>query len=306
MFSHCRRAFSTKAFVSQITTLYRARNPTYDNVVGALKNSNVFVPPFETRTNVESLPNDHMALRTLCMPERGLGLQYLDRFFQQMCYLPRDEYVFTEKKLRARWYAPSSYLNRYDCGASLPRIFISELCVDQLSLQSQSIFQRYIARQSAIARFLDEQELADKQKSVAEAVSAVDNKLYDKVPTLQDFVALQKETEYGAWTLLNGHRINHCTIATSLFRNPFEKLHLFVPYARQQLNVSFVGSVNESADGKLLQISTEPAQGEFLFADQSEPTTINGSFVEIIERGRDGFEAGNADRIFETTNQRQR
>lgn len=297
-----RHAFSTKAFVSQIQTLYRARNPTYDNVVSELKKNNVFAPSFESR-DATTLPNDHMALRTLHMPSHGLGLPYLDRFFQQMCYLPRDEYVFPEKKLRARWYAPSSYLHRYECGTCLPRIFISELCVDQLSLQSQSIFQRYVARQSAIARFLDEQELSDKQKSTAEAIAAIDEQLYQKVPTWQDYKVLQQETEYGAWTLLNGHRINHCTIATSLFRHPFEKLRLFVPYAEQQMGVKFIGSVQESADGKLLQISTEPEQGVFLFADKEEPTTITGSFVEMIERRRDGFEAKNADKIFETTNQ---
>ena len=298
-----RRSLSTKSFVKQIETLYKARNPNYQEIVDKLKCKSIVVRSFETEVQ-KALPNDHMALRTLSMPSHGLGLNYLDRFFQQMMYLPRDEYVFAEKKLRARWYAPSTYLGRTDSGAPLPRIFVSELCVDQLSQSSQTIFQRYLSRQSAISRYFAEQDTEDKEKTFVDAVDAIDEKLYDQVPSFSDYELLRKETEYGAWTLLNGHRINHLTISTSLFRHPFQKLCFFVPHARQYLNVPIVGNIQTSEDQKLHQISTEPIKGEFLFSDQQTTKAVNGSFIEFIERidGRDGFEAKNANRIFETTN----
>ena len=61
-----------------------------------------------------------------------------------------------------------------------------------------------------------------------------------------------------------------------------------------------------SEDKKLLQSSTVAEQmlAEFPHDDQSTGShLIAGSYVEFAQRidGRDGFEVGNADKIFEST-----
>jgi hypothetical protein len=79
------------------------------------------------------------------------------------------------------------------------------------------------------------------------------------------------------------------------------------------------GSVKTSPDGLLLQSSTVADTAEFVFAD-GEVEKIPASYIEFAERlplpewqgkgrreeldeskRRDGFETGNADKIFEST-----
>ena len=66
------------------------------------------------------------------------------------------------------------------------------------------------------------------------------------------------------------------------------------------------GKIKRSADGKLLQSSSvaKTIQAKFPLANGTKQYhAIAGSYVEFAERidGRDGFEVGNADKIFEST-----
>lgn len=62
------------------------------------------------------------------------------QFFLDFGYTSREELRFPAKKLRALWFSPPR-ISHADtgCGAygPLPRIFISELLVDEMSLQAQ-------------------------------------------------------------------------------------------------------------------------------------------------------------------------
>lgn len=65
------------------------------------------------------------------------------KFFLDFGYVERDELIFPAKKLKTRWFAPPNTEN--SCGngngdganGPLPRIFIAELQVDELSPQAQ-------------------------------------------------------------------------------------------------------------------------------------------------------------------------
>jgi hypothetical protein len=62
------------------------------------------------------------------------------KIFLDFGYEQREELRFPAKKLKAHWFSPPRRQNSDDgAGVSgpLPRIFISELLVDELSLQSQ-------------------------------------------------------------------------------------------------------------------------------------------------------------------------
>ena len=79
--------------------------------------------------------NDHIAFRTFGL--KCLGIQSLSKIFLAYGYQQRDFYRFDSKKLNAYWFSPPIDI------PNLPRIFISECCVDELSPTAQDIIYRY-------------------------------------------------------------------------------------------------------------------------------------------------------------------
>jgi Domain of unknown function (DUF1338) len=231
--------------------------------------------------NSESdIVNDHIAFRTLGVPH--LGVQSLAKIFLNFGYTKRDYYYFPEKKLNAWWYAPPS--------PELPRIFISELRTDDLSPQSQNIIYAYT--RAITTDPVDTLDLSD--------AGAVNNYLHCSpwpLPTLADYEALAAESEYAAWTIYNRYYLNHFTMSVK----NLEEFNRFLERNGARLNDSG-GKIKQSADGLLLQSSTVAEMVTASFAG-GEEKIIPGSYVEFAERknGREGFEAANADKIFEST-----
>ena len=77
--------------------------------------------------------NDHIAFRTLGVPH--LGIASFEKIFLAHGYEKRDYFFFEGKKLDAYWYAPPV--------DELPRVFISELRVKDLSDQAQHLIAKY-------------------------------------------------------------------------------------------------------------------------------------------------------------------
>jgi len=83
--------------------------------------------------NEKDIANDHIAFRTLGV--KHLGIASFEKIFLHFGYEKKGFYNFEEKKLNAYWYAPPA--------EHFPRIFISELQVDDLSEQAQKIIYNY-------------------------------------------------------------------------------------------------------------------------------------------------------------------
>ena len=63
------------------------------------------------------------------------------KFFIEYGYTPRDELKFPAKKLRALWFSPPASedgIAGTEIHGPLPRIFISELNVEEMSPRSQA------------------------------------------------------------------------------------------------------------------------------------------------------------------------
>src|SRR3954447_22270453 len=104
--------------------------------------------------NDAEIENDHIAFRTMGVPH--LGIQSLEKIFLHYGYEKRDHYFFPAKKLDAYWYAPPS--------SEYPRIFISELRVNDLSANTQNIIRSYTNEVKAdpVTRFnLDDADAVD-------------------------------------------------------------------------------------------------------------------------------------------------
>lgn len=253
------------------------------------------------------IENDHIAFRTMGVPK--LGIQSLEKIFLHCGYERRDAYHFSGKKLDAFWYAPPKPI--------YPRIFISELRVQDLTQESQQIILSYtdeVTSDPVVELNLDDGFQVDK---------FLHQSLWRR-PTWQDYQRLLEESEYAAWVIYNRYYLNHFTISVHNLPPPWDtivKFNEFVESIGVQLNDAG-GKIKTSPDGLLIQSSSvaQLVDAQFAEPDGSISThTIAGSYVEFAERRplpefsqipagelkrihrRDGFEASNADKIFEST-----
>ncbi|GAB2603600.1 2-oxoadipate dioxygenase/decarboxylase family protein [Spirosoma areae] len=289
-------ATTLDAVLGGLMRRYSERVPDVQNILDAMLNAGVIDSPNE-------IENDHIAFRT--MGVANLGLASFEKIFQRYGYEKRDEYNFTEKKLTAYWYAPPEPHH--------PRIFASELRVRELSDEAQQIIHRYtdaVTSDPADLLNLDDAE-------------AVDRFLHQSLwttPTLADYKTLLAESEYAAWVIYNRYYLNHFTISVHNLKAGYNTIDEFVAFLQGRgfrLN-SAGGTIKVSPDGGLRQASTVAQLIDAEFAG-GEVYQIAGSYVEFAERRvlpqfrhlptnqisrqhrREGFEAGNADKIFEST-----
>ncbi|UYQ95255.1 DUF1338 domain-containing protein [Chitinophaga horti] len=275
---------------------YKARVPDVGGVIGAMIKENVIAHDGE-------IENDHIAFRTMGVPQ--LGIQSLEKIFLHYGYTKKDYYLFPEKKLDAYWYAPPE--EKY------PRIFVSELRVKDLSPRAQEIIHSYTNEVTSDP--VDQLDLDDGQ--------AVDHFLHSalwRTPTLSDYRELANESEYAAWVIYNRYYLNHFTVSVHNLKpgyNTVEAFNTFLEKHGFKLNDSG-GKIKTSPDGGLSQSSTVARMLTADFAN-GEQAEIAGSYVEFAERRilpqyrelpanevrrqhrREGFEANNADKIFEST-----
>lgn len=154
------------------------------------------------------------------------------------------------------------------------------------------------------------------------ALSSVLGALPWPLPPAADYEELARESEYAAWTLVNGLALNHTTVAVHRLHSELREiraLNAFLEGAGFRLS-SEGGVLKVSPDGGLLQSSTVADVAPFQFADGGAAAEVAGSYIEFAQRlvlpefrdlpphlvreshRREGFEVGNADKIFESTN----
>jgi hypothetical protein len=279
-----------------LMTRYRERVPDVSAIFQAMIKEKIISDPSE-------IENDHIAFRTIGV--KFLGIQSLEKIFLHYGYKKMDHYFFPEKKLDAHWYSPA---NPKD-----PRIFISELRVNDLSTKTKTLIKSYT----------DEVKSDPTDKLDLDNAAAVDKFLHSglwRLPTWEHYSALADESEYAAWTIYNRYYLNHFTISVHNLKEGYNTIQDFNNFLEKYgfvLNDSS-GKIKRSPDGGLLQSSTVAHMISAPFAN-GEQHRIPGSYVEFAERRvlpefahlqrseikrehrREGFEAANADKIFEST-----
>ncbi|XP_065621259.1 2-oxoadipate dioxygenase/decarboxylase, chloroplastic isoform X1 [Quercus suber] len=289
-----------RSVLASMETVYLNRNPTAKAILELVQS-----------VDSDHIFYDHLAFRTFGV--NGYGIDSIAKFFLDFGYTQREELRFPAKKLKALWFSPPSIPlpgggNRVN--GPLPRIFISELLVDQMSTQTQDIIRKYT-------------EIAGSGKNHAALASSLGSLTWGK-PLYSEFQQLARESEYAAWTLVNGYALNHVTISTHQLKShlrDIKSLNQFIEENGFKLN-SEGGVLKVSPDGLLLQSSTVADSVSFQFAD-GITESVPCSYIEFAERlvlpqyknipeievkefhRRDGFEVGNADKIFESTSKEQ-
>lgn len=285
-----------KIVMDMLMIRYADRVPDVKKVINDLIRENVI-------QSENDISNDHIAFRT--MGVEYLGIASLEKIFLHYGYTKKEHYSFEGKKLDAYWYAPPS--------PEFPRIFISELRVKDLSSSAQQIIYSYTNEVKS-----DPVDALDMNDPV-EVGNFLHTSLW-RIPTKSDYLSLLNESEYAAWVIYNRYYLNHYTISVHYLKDGFNTLEAFNDFLERngiKLNDAG-GKIKVSPDGLLLQSSTVAQVIEASFAGD-EKYTIAGSYVEFAERKvlpqfatipreerkrehlREGFEANNADKIFEST-----
>ncbi|HEY8387003.1 MAG TPA: DUF1338 domain-containing protein, partial [Parasegetibacter sp.] len=247
--------------LSGLMTRYRLRVPEVEAVISTMLKNGLISKP-------EDIENDHIAFRTMGVPQ--LGIRSLEKIFLHLGYTKRDRYYFPEKKLNAFWYAPPS--------ENYPRIFISELKVEDLSPAAQAIIKKYTDEVTADP--VDSLDLND--------AAVIDRFLHSALwrsPDLEDFLLLSQESEYAAWVIYNRYYLNHFTVSVHNLPDGYNtcvEFNQFLESNGFKLNDAG-GKVKTSPDGLLSQSSTVAGKIKAEFAG-GKTYKIAGSYVEFAER----------------------
>ncbi|MBT1449856.1 DUF1338 domain-containing protein [Glaciecola sp. XM2] len=233
-------------------------------------------------SGTSDIVNDHIALRTFNLAP--VNLKVLAAHFEAVGYVQGGEYDFEAKKLSA--------LHFQHPDPEQPKVFISELRVDELSQQAQGLIH-------ALVDQLDP------------SVVTQDNFLYSGTHwqvSQQDYQTLLAESEYAAWMAAWGYRANHFTVSVNHLRNIDEltEVNTILKDNGFTLNTSG-GEIKGGEDVCLAQSSTMADKAVVSFSDGE--LTIPSCFYEFAQRypmadGKlyQGFVAASADKIFESTN----
>lgn len=229
----------------------------------------------------ETVANDHVAFRTFNLGP--LALERLEKILhEQLGYSAFDEYRFERKKLRARAYRREGW----------PRIFLSELLVQQLDADSRAIVER-------CAQAVDASRVRD-------PAIFWSGRLWPAL-SYDEYDRLSQTSEYAGWLCALGLRPNHFTISINALQQltSVEDVLGFVERAGYAINESS-GRVKGSRAVLLEQGSTQADRVGVAFSDGAH--VIPTCYYEFALRhhdasGRlyDGFVTDSADKIFEST-----
>lgn len=234
------------------------------------------------KDNGKDVINDHIALRTFNLDK--VRKEKLAAHFEAVGYKQCGEYDFEAKKLKAKHYEHTD--------PEMPKVFISELLVEEFSAETQAIIKRLI-------------------EQMDESVVAQENFLYSGTHwdlSQEEYQTLLAESEYAAWTAAWGYRANHFTVSINLLAqyDTIQSVNQALKDAGYVLNSSG-GEIKGSPEVLLEQSSTMADKATATFSDGD--LEIPSCFYEFALRypmasGElyTGFVAASADKIFESTN----
>lgn len=237
------------------------------------------------RQRGDSIVNDHIALRTYNIDP--LGINQLAKSFLTRGYKEAGEYKFENKKLVAKHYQHPD--------DTYPKIFISELETEKLSAKAQTLIRELVEQ-------LDQSSLENPLFTTSGRAWNLSSEVYDQ---------LRDESEYAAWVAAFGHRPNHFTVYVNKLKSlsTIEELNTFLKNSGFELNSSG-GEIKGSPEVYLEQSSTLADSIKVKFSDTEK--YIPSCYFEFAKRyampdGQlyQGFVAGSADKIFESTDKGQ-
>lgn len=231
----------------------------------------------------EQVLNDHVAFRTFNVGP--IRLEKLEPFILELGYTRYEPYQFPAKKLDAYGYIPPS--------SDLPRIFISELRVQDLSESAQAIVHKLVEQ-------VDESQVND--------ASIFWRGPLWQAPTFEDYQTLLSESEYAAWLSIIGLRANHFTIDINALTQITEVSQMNDLIEELGFTINESGGRVKGSPAVLLEQSSTLASKQVMTFAGGEEHEVTTCYYEFAKRYLDhdgklyqGFVAASADKIFEST-----
>ena len=232
--------------------------------------------------NGNDVINDHVAYRTFNHPK--ISLAQLAKGLLALGYTECGQYDFSAKKLDAKHFEHTD--------STMPKVFISELRVEEFSSEVQDIIAGLIA------------QLPDDVSDRADFLYS--GRLWEI--SSKDYDTLLNVSEYAAWLAAWGYRANHFTVSINHLANydDIEVVNTTLKEAGYALNTNG-GEIKGDEVVKLEQSSTLADKAPVDFSDKT--IEIPSCFYEFAKRyplasGElyTGFVAASADKIFDSTN----
>ncbi|MCV2884360.1 DUF1338 domain-containing protein [Aestuariibacter sp. AA17] len=230
----------------------------------------------------DEIINDHVAFRTFNIEK--VNLDKLAAHFLALGYEEKGSYNFEAKKLAAKHFEHAD--------TSKPKVFISELLVEEFSDEVQTIIHKMV-------------------DSIADDAAQHRDFLYSGTHwevTSDEYETLLAASEYAAWMSAWGFRANHFTVSV----NHMEHFQVLADVNQKLKDAGFVlntsgGEIKGGEEVHLAQSSTMADKVEVQFKDVKK--VIPSCFYEFAQRFNtpsgelyQGFVAASADKIFESTN----
>ncbi|MFZ4398997.1 MAG: DUF1338 domain-containing protein [Bacteroidales bacterium] len=231
----------------------------------------------------EIVVNDHIALRTF--NDSSINISVLAEIFLDNGYEKKGEYKFDKKHLFANHY-------EHKTDTSAPRVFISELLLEDFSIEFQQIIRSEI-------------------KCINKNILLSDELIYAgnvwSKPSFVNYEKLKRESEYAAWVYVFGFRANHFTVNVNKLKkyDSIEKVNSFLKKN---------GFIINDADGEIKGSPIELLEQSSIKSGLIKVNFLEGDFeipscyYEFAKRYKDkdgklyaGFIAKSADKIFEST-----
>lgn len=260
---------SIENLIARLWEAYRLMNPQADRIHQLLS------------ARGETIVNDHIAFRTFQDPR--VGIDVLAVPFLEAGYQEGGQYHFEEKKLFAKHFEHQD--------PSLPRIFISELLLDEFGDPLRSIVDGMLQQ-------------VPEPGSIDGPLCAA-GRLWNV--TYGQYESLTHVSEYASWMAAHGFRANHFTVLVNALNtiDSLEDLNQLLIAEGFALNEQG-GVIKGTPEVYLEQSSTVASVVEVPFVDRS--AQVPGCYYEFARRyvmpdGKlfGGFVAKSADKIFEST-----
>lgn len=232
--------------------------------------------------NGHDIINDHVAYRTFNLEK--VNLSKLAKHLTPLGYTECGQYDFSEKKLTAKHFEHTD--------STMPKVFISELRVEEFSPEIQEIIHSLVSQLPA-------------------KISEQEHFLYSGSPwkiNSVDYNTLLSTSEYAAWLAAWGYRANHFTVSI----NHLESFNSIIDVNNTLKSAGYIlnsngGEIKGDQTVKLEQSSILADKALVKFSDIT--LEIPSCFYEFAMRypmsnGKlyTGFVTASADKIFESTN----
>ncbi|MEH2337117.1 DUF1338 domain-containing protein [Nostoc sp.] len=159
-----------------------------------------------------TVANDHIAFRSLRLlvdspqGQVNLGIDYLGQLAEALGYMAVGEYNFAQTHLYARHYRHPQQEE-----FNLPKLFISELIVDELPANIAQLISKTVSSiQYDLTSPLTLLQKDGNIETIAKQLQQVFTRPW--LPPQRSVVEeVNQVTQYGAWVLLHGYGVNHFT-----------------------------------------------------------------------------------------------